>query len=247
MTFDQLVTAAGARGASDIHLRAGHVPLVRIDGSLERWTSVAALSDTALEALATRLLPPVHLERLHTNFEVDVAWEAPGVGRVRASVFRQRGTVAVSMRLIPHEIPTLEALGLPGSIVSLAEESRGLVLVTGATGSGKSTTLAALVDLINRTRALHVLTIEDPIEFVHRDRRAVVTQREVGFDTPAYAPGLRSALRQDPDVILIGEMRDMETIETALVAAETGHLVESTRWPVSAATSAVSMDYMSRI
>jgi len=228
MTFDQLVTAAGARGASDIHLRAGHVPLVRIDGSLERWTSVAALSDTALEALATRLLPPVHLERLHTNFEVDVAWEAPGVGRVRASVFRQRGTVAVSMRLIPHEIPTLEALGLPGSIVSLAEESRGLVLVTGATGSGKSTTLAALVDLINRTRALHVLTIEDPIEFVHRDRRAVVTQREVGFDTPAYAPGLRSALRQDPDVILIGEMRDMETIETALVAAETGHLVLST-------------------
>jgi len=228
MTFDQLVTAAGARGASDIHLRAGHVPLVRIDGSLERWTSVAALSDAALEALATRLLPPVHLERLHSKFEVDVAWEAPGVGRVRASVFRQRGTVAISMRLIPHDIPTLEALGLPGSIVSLAEESRGLVLVTGATGSGKSTTLAALVDLINRTRALHVLTIEDPIEFVHHDRRAVVTQREVGFDTPAYAPGLRSALRQDPDVILIGEMRDMETIETALVAAETGHLVLST-------------------
>jgi twitching motility protein PilT len=159
---------------------------------------------------------------------VDVAWQAPGVGRVRASVFRQRGTVAISMRLIPESVPSLEALGLPPSVVALSEESRGLVLVTGATGSGKSTTLAALVDLINRTRALHILTIEDPIEFVHEDRRAVVTQREVGFDTPAYAPGLRSALRQDPDVILIGEMRDMETVETALVAAETGHLVLST-------------------
>jgi twitching motility protein PilT len=228
MTFDQLIQTAGARGASDIHLRAGHVPLVRIDGSLERWTSVAAVSAADLDAFAQRLLSPLHQERLRTKLEVDVAWQAPGVGRVRASVFRQRGTVAISMRLIPESVPSLEALGLPPSVVALSEESRGLVLVTGATGSGKSTTLAALVDLINRTRALHILTIEDPIEFVHEDRRAVVTQREVGFDTPAYAPGLRSALRQDPDVILIGEMRDMETVETALVAAETGHLVLST-------------------
>jgi twitching motility protein PilT len=228
MTFDQLIQTAGARGASDIHLRAGHVPLVRIDGSLERWTSVAAISATDLDSFAARLLSPVHQDRLRTKLEVDVAWQAPGVGRVRASVFRQRGTVAISMRLIPASTPSLEALGLPPSVVALSEESRGLVLVTGATGSGKSTTLAALVDLINRTRALHILTIEDPIEFVHDDRRAVVTQREVGFDTPAYAPGLRSALRQDPDVILIGEMRDMETVETALVAAETGHLVLST-------------------
>jgi twitching motility protein PilT len=228
MTFDQLIQTAGGRGASDIHLRAGHVPLVRIDGSLERWTSVAAVSAADLDAFAQRLLSPLHQERLRTKLEVDVAWQAPGVGRVRASVFRQRGTVAISMRLIPESVPSLEALGLPPSVVALSEESRGLVLVTGATGSGKSTTLAALVDLINRTRALHILTIEDPIEFVHEDRRAVVTQREVGFDTPAYAPGLRSALRQDPDVILIGEMRDMETVETALVAAETGHLVLST-------------------
>ncbi len=228
MTFDQLITTAGARGASDIHLRAGHVPLVRIDGLLERWTSVAPVSASDLDAFAARLLSPVHQERLRTKLEVDVAWQAPGVGRVRASVFRQRGTVAISMRLIPETVPSLEALGLPPSVVALAEESRGLVLVTGATGSGKSTTLAALVDLVNRTRALHILTIEDPIEFIHEDRRAVVTQREVGIDTPAYAPGLRSALRQDPDVILIGEMRDMETVETALVAAETGHLVLST-------------------
>jgi twitching motility protein PilT len=228
MTFDEMVQAASARGASDIHLRADHVPLVRVDGLLERWANMAPLSAAALEGISTRLLSPAHQAQLQTKLEVDIAWQAPGVGRVRASVFRQRGTIAVSMRLIPDEIPTLEALGLPPSVVSLATESRGLVLVTGATGSGKSTTLAALVDLINRTRALHIITIEDPIEFVHRDHLAVVTQREVGFDTPAYFSGLRSALRQDPDVILIGEMRDTDTIETALVAAETGHLVLST-------------------
>jgi len=228
MTFDQLVTTAGARGASDIHLRAGHAPLVRIDGVLQRWTKVATLSAADLEAIAVRLLPQVHQEKLQKHLEVDVAWQAPGVGRVRASIFRQRGTIGLSMRLIPANVPSLETLGLPPAVVALAEESRGLVLVTGATGSGKSTTLASLIDLVNHTRALHILTIEDPIEFVHKDAKAVVTQREVGFDTPQYASGLRSALRQDPDVILIGEMRDAETIETALVAAETGHLVLST-------------------
>jgi twitching motility protein PilT len=228
MTFDQLIVAASTSRASDIHLRAGHAPLVRINGELQRWAKVAPLTAAHLEAIAQRLLPPHHQQRLETKLEVDVAWQAPGNVRVRASVFRQRGTIAVSMRLIPDEIPALDALGLPPSVVKLAEESRGLVLVTGVTGSGKSTTLAALVDLINRTRPVHVLTIEDPIEFVHRDVRAVVTQREIGFDTPSYASGLRAALRQDPDVILIGEMRDMETMETALVAAETGHLVFST-------------------
>ena len=228
MTFDKLILEASARGASDIHLRADHVPLVRIDGLLERWTHVAPISAAALEAVATRVLSPLHQQRLQTKMEVDIAWQAPGVGRIRASVFRQRGTVAVSMRLIPAQIPTPESLGVPASVISLAQESRGLILVTGATGSGKSTTLASLVGLINQMRALHILTIEDPIEFVHEDRMAVVTQREVGFDTLEYANGLRSALRPDPDVILIGEMRDMETIETALIAAETGHLVLST-------------------
>ncbi len=228
MTFDQMVRTAAAASASDIHLRAGHAPLVRINGSLQRWAKVAPVSATDLESIATRLLPPQHQERLQKHLEVDVAWQAPGVGRCRASVFRQRGTIAVSMRLIPDKIPSLESLGLPPSVIALAEESRGLVLVTGVTGSGKSTTLAAIIDLINRTRPMHILTIEDPIEFVHSDARAVVTQREVGFDTPHYASGLRSALRQDPDVILIGEMRDPETIETALTAAETGHLVFST-------------------
>jgi twitching motility protein PilT len=228
MTFDKLILEASARGASDIHLRADHVPLVRIDGTLERWTHVAPISGAALEAVATRVLSPVHQARLQTTMEVDVAWQAAGVGRIRASVFRQRGTIAVSMRLIPAQVPAPESLGLPPSVIDLAGESRGLILVTGATGSGKSTTLASLVGRINQTRPLHILTIEDPIEFVHNDQKAVVTQREVGFDTLEYANGLRSALRQDPDVILIGEMRDMETIETALIAAETGHLVLST-------------------
>jgi twitching motility protein PilT len=228
MTFDQLIITAGARGASDIHLRAGHAPLVRINGDLERWNKVAPLTAAHLDAIAQRLLPPLQQEKLTTKLEVDVAWQAVGVGRVRASVFRQKGTTAVSMRLIPEKIPSMEVLGLPQSVITLSEESRGLVLVTGVTGSGKSTSLAALVDLINRTRPVHVLTIEDPIEFVHKDVKAVVTQREIGFDTPNYASGLRAALRQDPDIILLGEMRDPETIETALVAAETGHLVFST-------------------
>jgi len=228
MKFDDLIIAASRKAASDIHLRAGHAPLVRVHGDLRRWSEVAPLSAAHLDAIAERLLPPEHQERFRTRLEVDVAWEAPGVGRCRASVFRQRGTTAVSMRLIPDEIPDLVSLGLPPSVVKLGSESRGLVLVTGVTGSGKSTTLAAIIDLINQTRPVHVLTIEDPIEFVHHDQRAVVTQREIGFDTSTYASGLRSALRQDPDVILIGEMRDPETIETALVAAETGHLVFST-------------------
>jgi twitching motility protein PilT len=228
MTFDELVHAAAEEGASDIHMRAGHCPLVRVGGNLERWDSVAAVSAEDLEAIAERLLPPARQAQLRDKLEVDVAWEAPGVGRCRASVFRQRGTVALSLRLIPATVPPIETLGLPPSVIGLVEEQRGLVLVTGVTGSGKSTTLAALVDRINRTRPVHILTIEDPIEFVHDDVLAVITQREIGFDTPSYASGLRSALRQDPDVILIGEMRDPETIETALTAAETGHLVFST-------------------
>ena len=168
MTFDQMIQTAAPPGASDIHLRAGHVPLVRIDGSLRTLDERRRHQRRRLEAIAARLLSPAHQAQLQTKLEVDVAWQAPGVGRIRASVFRQRGTIAVSMRLIPDQIPTLEELGLPPSVVELAQESRGLVLVTGATGSGKSTTLAALVDLINRTRALHVITIEDPIEFVHQ-------------------------------------------------------------------------------
>jgi twitching motility protein PilT len=242
MTFDQLISAAATSKASDIHLRAGHPPLVRVNGDLQRWTSVAALTPAHLEAIAGRLLPPgIYLGQgrgvtaggpaeatAEGRLEVDVAWQASETVRIRASVFRQRGTVGVSMRLIPDRIPPVEELGLPASVIRLAELRRGLVVVTGITGSGKSTTLAALIDVINRTRPAHVLTIEDPIEFVHRNKVATITQREIRTDTLSYASGLRSALRQDPDVIMIGEMRDAETIETALVAAETGHLVFST-------------------
>jgi twitching motility protein PilT len=243
MTFDQLISAAANSKASDIHLRAGHPPLVRVNGDLQKWGSVAALTPAHLEAIAGRLLPPgIYLGQgrgaaaatpgadPHTEgrLEVDVAWQASDAIRVRASVFRQRGSVGVSMRLIPDRIPPIEELGLPASVIALAELRRGLVVVTGITGSGKSTTLAALIDVINRSRPAHVLTIEDPIEFVHRNKVATVTQREIRTDTLSYATGLRSALRQDPDVIMIGEMRDAETIETALVAAETGHLVFST-------------------
>ena len=228
MTFDGLIAAAAARGASDVHLRAGRVPLVRINGDLERWTSMPPMAAADLDEIAMRLLSPAQQQKLQHSLEVDVAWQAPGVGRCRASVFHQRGTIALALRLIPSDLPALETLGLPASAAVLAEESRGLVLVTGATGSGKSTTLAALVNRINEGRALHILTIEDPIEFLHQDVKAVVSQREVGLDTPSYASGLKSALRQDPDVILLGELRDIETIEIALVAAETGHLVLST-------------------
>src|SRR5690606_29059570 len=243
MTLDQLIRSAAASKASDIHLRAGHPPLVRINGELQRWQSVAALTPAHLEAIAQRLLPPgIYLgqgrgaaaptpdatAQTEGRLEVDVAWQASESVRVRASVFRQRGTVAISMRLIPDRIPSVEELGLPPAVVRLAELRRGLVVVTGITGSGKSTTLAALIDVINRTRPCHILTIEDPIEFVHRNKLATSTQREIRTDTLSYATGLRSSLRQDSDVIMIGEMRDAETIETALVAAETGHLVFST-------------------
>jgi twitching motility protein PilT len=226
--FDALLAEAAAKRASDLHLRVGQPPLVRINGELERWTTSPVTTREELDALISTWLDADQLTRLDRTQEVDFAWSLPGVGRCRASVFRERGHLAVALRLIPAHIPALDTLGLPTSVASLVQESRGLVLVTGATGSGKSTTLAALVAAINQARAVHILTIEDPIEFIHEDQRAVVSQREVGIDVPSYAAGLKSALRQDPDVILLGELRDAETIETALVAAETGHLVLST-------------------
>jgi len=226
--FDALLAEAAAKRASDLHLRVGQPPLVRLNGELERWTHSPVTTREELDALVSTWLDADQLTRLDRTQEVDFAWSLPGVGRCRASVFRERGHLAVALRLIPAHIPALDTLGLPASVSALVNESRGLVLVTGATGSGKSTTLAALVAAINTARAVHILTIEDPIEFIHEDQRAVVSQREVGIDVPSYAAGLKSALRQDPDVILLGELRDAETIETALVAAETGHLVLST-------------------
>lgn len=235
MTLDALLASAASLGASDVHLRAGQPPLMRVHGDLKRATQIGALTAHDIDTLVARLLTPAQRARLEHDLEVDIAWQIQNVGRCRASVFRQRGSTGLALRLIPATVPPLESLGLPASVASLAAESRGLIVVTGATGSGKSTTLAALVDRINRTRSVHILTIEDPIEFVHVDARAVISQREIGFDTPSYASGLKSALRQDPDVILVGEMRDIETIETALIAAETGHLVLSTLHTLDAA------------
>ena len=170
----------------------------------------------------------VHAEKFKDAQEVDLAYGVPGLGRFRVNVFQQRGTVGLVLRVIPTQIKTIDELGLPPVLKTLANEERGLVLVTGTTGSGKSTTLAAMVDHINKTRRAHVMTVEDPIEFLHRDQQSIINQREVAVDTKSFAHALRSALRQDPDVILVGEMRDFETIETALLAAETGHLVFST-------------------
>jgi twitching motility protein PilT len=228
MHVNDLLRIAAERGASDLHLKVGSFPMIRVGGQL-----VAALQDKRLThedtvAMAAAVMSASLRERFKEVQEADLAYSVPGLGRFRCNVFQQRGTIGIVLRLIPMQIRTIEELGLPSVLNKTASEERGLVLVTGTTGSGKSTTLAAMIDHINRTKCVHVMTVEDPIEFLHRDHLALVNQREVSTDTRGFAHALRSALRQDPDVILVGEMRDFETIETALLAAETGHLVFST-------------------
>ncbi len=226
--FHQLLSKAIAASASDIHLKVGKPPGVRVGGEMVYFKvdnllpeDTAALSVHILGKLAT----PTFLEELH---EHDTSYSVTGLGRFRVNVYKQRGTFAVAMRSIPMKIPNIELLGLPHAIEDLALSERGLVLVVGAAGNGKSTTLAAMVNLIHTTRSRHIVTIEDPIEFLHRDERSCISQREVGIDTGNFAAALRAALRQDPDVILVGEIRDGETMEIAIQAAETGHLVLST-------------------
>lgn len=223
--------------ASDLHLTAGQPPRVRIDGSLAALEDRDPLEDEDIRRLARSLLTTTLWRRFGDDGEVDFAFEVPGLARFRGNCFRQRGRLALSVRHIPRDVPPLEELGLPSILNHFARRPRGLVLVTGPTGSGKSTTLAAMVDGINRRRRGHILTVEDPVEFVHRPRRSIVNQREVGTDTHSFASALKYALRQDPDVILIGEMRDPETIGSALTIAETGHLVLSTLHTNSAADS----------
>ncbi|MGH3002214.1 MAG: type IV pilus twitching motility protein PilT [Gaiellaceae bacterium] len=215
-------------GASDLHVTVGSAPAFRVRGHITPVDGVAKLTpDDTREALYG-ILTSEQQKHLELNRQLDFAYALPGIARFRANVYFQRESLGAAFRLVPQEIKSLDELGLPPVLHTLAEKPRGLVLVTGPTGSGKSTTLAAIVDEINRTRAEHILTIEDPIEFIHRHKRCIVNQREIGPDTPSYAEALRSALRQDPDVILVGEMRDLETISTALTAAETGHLVFAT-------------------
>jgi twitching motility protein PilT len=198
------------------------------DGTLMVASEEKRLERTDTEAMAAVLFSPDHVEKFRKAQEVDLAYSVAGLGRFRCNVFQQRGTVGLVLRVIPTRIRSIDELGLPPVLKRIASEERGLVLVTGTTGSGKSTTLAAMIDYINTTRAAHIMTVEDPIEYLHRDHHSLVNQREVAVDTKSFAASLRSALRQDPDVILVGEMRDFETVETALLAAETGHLVFST-------------------
>ncbi|HXH05499.1 MAG TPA: type IV pilus twitching motility protein PilT, partial [Vicinamibacterales bacterium] len=223
-----LLQQAVASGASDLHLKAGSYPIVRVHGELGPLTTERRLEAAETAQMAAALLTPELRQRFERQREIDLAYSVPGLGRFRCNVYQQRGTIGLALRVIPMRVPTLEELNLPPVLARIADEERGLILVTGTTGSGKSTTLAAMIEHINRTAACHIITIEDPIEYLHRDNRSIVNQREVSVDTTSFAQALRAALRQDPDVILVGEMRDAETIETALAAAETGHLVMST-------------------
>jgi twitching motility protein PilT len=226
--LDRMLAAARKVGASDVHLKVGQAPILRIKGELRAVKDVQPLSSELLSSFAMGMMNPKQKQIFEELREVDLAYSTPEGIRYRVNVFQQRGSIGVVCRIIPPEIPSFESLNLPQAVLRLAERSRGLILVTGVTGSGKSTTLAAMLDHINRSRACHILTIEDPIEYMFRDRRSVINQRELGLDTTTFARGLRAALRQDPDVILVGEMRDVETMEIALTAAETGHLVLST-------------------
>ncbi|MGH9347405.1 MAG: type IV pilus twitching motility protein PilT [Vicinamibacterales bacterium] len=235
MHVNDLLKIAVESGASDLHLKVGSYPMMRVRGTLTPALEDKRLDHEDMVAMAAAVLPTGHREKFKENHEIDLAYSVAGLGRFRCNAFQQRGTIGMIFRVIPMKVASIDDLTLPGVLKRIAAEERGLVLVTGTTGSGKSTTLAAMIDAINSTRTAHVMTVEDPIEYLHRDNRSIVNQREIGVDTNSFSQALRSALRQDPDVILVGEMRDFETIETALLAAETGHLVFSTLHTLDAA------------
>jgi twitching motility protein PilT len=234
MHVNDLLKIAVENGASDLHLKVGTYPMMRVRGTLLPASEERRLEHEDVVTMAAAVLPAGHRDKFRDNHEVDLAYSVAGLGRFRCNAFQQRGTIGMIFRVIPMRVATIDDLLLPKVLKKIASEERGLVLVTGTTGSGKSTTLAALVDEINSTRTAHIMTIEDPIEYLHRDNRSIINQREIGVDTNSYAHALPSALRQDPDVILVGEMRDFETIQTALLAAETGHLVLSTLHTIDA-------------
>src|ERR1700675_2893755 len=227
-SIDELLEHMVARNASDLHVTVGTPPVIRVRGEVERLEEYAPLTPEDTQELLYRILSREQQKNFEIKRQLDFSHSIPGLARFRVHVYLQRESIGAAFRLIPAEIKTLEELGIPATLHQLAEKPRGLVLVTGPTGSGKSTTLAAIIDEINRNRSEHILTIEDPIEFLHRHKRCIVNQREIGPDATSFAEALRAALRQDPDVILVGEMRDLETISTALTAAETGHLVFAT-------------------
>ena len=233
--IDDLLRMAMSFGASDLHLRAGSTPVIRVNGELKPLAGVTKLNQDETLEMAFSMMSNRQKQHFKEVFEVDLGYGVPGLGRFRVNIFQQRNSIGIVARVISDHISSFADLGLPPVLNKVADENRGLILVTGTTGSGKSTTLAAIVDHINQQRNCHIVTIEDPIEFLHKDRESYVTQREVDVDTRSFAEALRGSLRQDPDVILVGEMRDLETIETAIVAAETGHLVLSTLHTLDAA------------
>jgi twitching motility protein PilT len=239
MDLNALLHRVVAAGASDVHLKIGQPPIIRIDGDLEPLSEAAPLGEAELEAAlhAVTVRSPKRREAFYESGDLDIAYSHPELPRFRVNGFRQRGAISMAFRVIPSEIPSFERLGLPPGVKRLAHEHRGLILVTGPTGSGKTTTLAAMLDFINRQRRQHIVTIEDPIEILHADRGCIVNQREIGLDTASFEQALRRVLRQDPDIILIGELRDTETAHTALQAAESGHLVFSTLHTLDTAES----------
>lgn len=234
MEINELLKTAISENASDLHIKVGSPPILRVTGELLPVTSGERVSQQEAMKIAFVVMSPGQREIFKQKNELDLAYSVPGLGRFRCNVFIQRGTIGLVFRVIPMRIPSMEELNLPEVLQKIAMEERGLVLVTGTTGSGKTTTLATMIDHINMNRTCNIVTIEDPIEYLHRDKKSIVNQREVGSDTESFGRALRSALRQDPDVILVGEMRDFETIQTALTAAETGHLVFSTLHTIDA-------------
>jgi twitching motility protein PilT len=236
-SIDTLLEQMVAHDASDLHITVGAPPVLRLRGQLHRLDELPRLTPDDSRQLLYRILSTEQQKQLEVNRQIDLSYSMPGLARFRVNIFSQRESLSGAFRLIPRDMKTLEELGVPDSLYQLCNKPRGLVLVTGPTGSGKSTTLASLIDEINRNRADHIITIEDPIEFLHKHKRCIVNQRELGPDAISFAEALRGALRQDPDVILLGEMRDLETISTALTAAETGHLVFATLHTQDAAST----------
>jgi twitching motility protein PilT len=228
MIIDEFLKIAIERDASDVHLKAGNHPMIRIHGRLTPLTGFPRLTIQDTEELGNQMMTDPQKARLQEDLDIDLAYSLPGFGRFRGSIFHQRGSLAIALRIIPLEVKTVRQLLLPEVLEKIAFSQRGLVLVTGTTGSGKTTTLAAMLDYINTYRRENIITIEDPIEYLHKDKKSTISQREVGMDVSGFGRGLRACLREDPDVILVGEMRDLDTIDTALLAAETGHLVFST-------------------
>ncbi len=237
MTIVELLKMAHRNKASDVHITVGVPPVLRVNGKLIHIDNVDKLMPKDTEAFAYELLTEKQITKLKDKGEIDFSYAIGGIGRFRVNVYTQRGSFSIAIRPIPLEIPSFKELGLPDVLLELSERQRGLILVTGPTGSGKSTTLATMIDHINQNRRCHVLTLEDPIEYLHRHKSSIINQREIGHDTESYSTALRAALRQDPDVILIGEMRDLETISTAVTAAETGHLVLATLHTIGAVST----------